>query len=145
MLPMAAAEIGRLCGGGFDRGGRDCPTAFSIVSLSSFIPLCQAVRRITEEYPEAAGNSAVKGARRKKLKKMQNIRHLPAEIERILPEHHIKTEEVLYAAQTDLSLDGEMAKGCLLLMPSGLVGFFAEPVPGEVFEFKGIRRRHAAE
>ena len=74
---------------------------------------------------------------------MQDVRHLPPELETGMADYGIQKEDVYYAAQTDLASDGRLAQGCLLLTAEALILLQAEPAEGEVFEFKGVHVRHA--
>ncbi len=74
---------------------------------------------------------------------MHNLKHLPSEIERKLSQFGLRKEDLIYAAQIDLNLEGEMSRGCLLLTAQQLIGLFSDPIPGEVFEFKGSSRRQS--
>lgn len=68
---------------------------------------------------------------------MNKKRELPAELVKQLAGYHTKKEEIILSAETDMTLEGEFARGFVILTKSKLIIVSSEPDRDEVYHFKG--------
>jgi len=71
-------------------------------------------------------------------------RQLPSGLIKYLEGYHINKEDILFFAETDMTLEGEFAQGFAILTKSRLIIAVSEPDSTEVHQFKGIGNIHDA-
>lgn len=71
---------------------------------------------------------------------------LPAGVHKYLEGYQVKKEDILASAETDMTLEGELARGYVVLTGNKLIILASEPDSSEVYQFKGagsVREAHA--
>lgn len=71
-------------------------------------------------------------------------KELPSGLLRCLEEYQIEKEDILFFAETDMTLEGEFAQGFAILTKDKLIIAMSEPDSKEVHNFKGIGNIHEA-
>lgn len=75
---------------------------------------------------------------------MVKKKELPSALLKYLEGYHIKKEDILFFAETDMTLEGEFAQGFAVLTKSKLIIVTSEPDRTEIHQFKGIGSIHEA-
>lgn len=73
---------------------------------------------------------------------MNKKNEIPAEVRKLLAGYQVKKEDVLAAAETDMTLEGEFARGYVVLVKKRLIIITSEPDTSEVYQFKGAGSIH---
>lgn len=63
---------------------------------------------------------------------------LPAGIRKFLSKYQIEKEDIITYAQTDMTLEGELARGYIVLTKTKLIIMTSEPDQSEIYQFKGF-------
>ena len=75
---------------------------------------------------------------------MDKMNEIPAGVRKFLVGYHVKKEDILAYAQTDMTLEGEFARGYVVLEKKRLIVITSEPDSTEVYQFKGVGSIHEA-
>lgn len=73
---------------------------------------------------------------------MGKKKEMPAGVYKFLAGFQVKKEDILVFTDTDMTLEGEFARGYVLLAKNKLIVIASEPDPVEVFQFKGAGSLH---
>ena len=63
---------------------------------------------------------------------------LPSGVLRFLSGYQVKSEDIIAYANTDMTLEGEFARGYIILTQHKLIKLGSEPDKSEVYQFKGV-------
>ena len=66
---------------------------------------------------------------------------IPAGVLKRLAGRGIEKENILLSSMTDMTLDGEFARGCVIVTKETVFVFTGKPNASEVYSFKGIGNR----
>ncbi|MDF2541365.1 MAG: transporter [Herbinix sp.] len=69
---------------------------------------------------------------------MDKKNEMPAGVEKFLAGYQVKKEDIIASAETDMTLEGEFARGYIVLTKSKLILMTSEPDVTEVYQFKGV-------
>ncbi len=75
---------------------------------------------------------------------MENKVKLPSGVLKYLEGYHIDKTEIITSAETDMTLEGELARGYAILTKAKLILIMSEPDATDVYQFKGIGSIHEA-
>jgi ATP-binding cassette subfamily B protein len=75
---------------------------------------------------------------------LEKKNELSAGVLKFLAGYHVKKEDIQASAETDMTLEGEFARGYVVLTKSKLVIMTSVPDEAEVFQFKGVGSIHDA-
>lgn len=75
---------------------------------------------------------------------MSKTNEMPAGVRKFLAGYHVKKEDILAYAPTDMTLEGEFARGYVVLTKLRLILITSEPDSSEVYQFKGVGSIHEA-
>jgi ATP-binding cassette subfamily B protein len=73
---------------------------------------------------------------------MDKKKEFPAGVLKYLSGYHVKKDDILASAETDMTLEGEFARGYVILTKSKLILMTSEPDKLEVYQFKGVGSIH---
>ena len=75
---------------------------------------------------------------------VENKVKLPSGVLKYLEGYHIDKTEIITSAETDMTLEGELARGYAILTKAKLILIMSEPDATDVYQFKGIGSIHEA-